>query len=442
MEFFHEFASKVVSTLFHAFATMFSADSTSTHVNKGMITLIPKLGDRSRLNNWRPITLLGSIYKILAKTLARRIQADLTEVIRPNQTGFVEGQSILDNVFLAQESLGWAEESDQDLVLLLDFEKAFDKIECGFLFKALDKLGFSPTWVSWVASLYREATSAIKVNGVAGPDFQLAISVRQGCPLAPYLFILAINVLGYMLADPKHGVEGLSLPKGGMIRDQTFDDTALYLKGTPANMDRAQEVLKTFCRASGAKVNWSKSAAILASRRDKNWEWGEAERLKWILKGRGTRYLGIQVGFHLPPETNFAAMMLTLKGKFINWSTNKLFLAGRILVSNQVLLASIWYLAACWNSDLKMCDQIRRLIRNFIWGGKEAPARAKVRWDTLTLPTSQGGLDVTDPKAQSEALLAKLFIRGLVSGDKSSHHHMAFPHSPVLPLRCHKFEPP
>jgi hypothetical protein len=267
MEFFHEFANEVALTLFHAFTAMLSASSTSAHVNKGIITLIPKSGDRSRLNNWRPITLLGNIYKILAKTLARRIQADLTEVIRPNQTSFVEGRSILNNVFLAQESLGWAKESDQDLVLLLlNFEKTFDRIEWGFLFKTLDKLGFSPTWVSWVASLYREATSAIKVNGVIGPDFQLARLIRQGCPLAPYLFILATDVLDYMLADPKHGVEGLSLPKGGMIRDQTFaDDTAFYLKGTSANMDRAQEVLKTFCRASGAKVNWSKSAAIWAN---------------------------------------------------------------------------------------------------------------------------------------------------------------------------------
>jgi hypothetical protein len=220
-----------------------------------------------------------------------------------------------------------------------------------------------------------------------------------------------------MLADPKHGVEGLSLPKGSLIRNQMFaDDTALYLKGTSANMDRAQEVLKTFCRASGAKINWSKSAAIWASQRDKSWEWGEAEGLQWIPKGRGTKYLGIQVGFHLPPEANFAALMLTFKGKLINWSTNKLFLAGRILVSNQVLLASIWYLAACWNLDPKMCDQIRGLIRNFIWGGKEAPVHAKVRWDTLTLLTSQGGLGVTDPKAQSKALLAKLFIRGLAPG--------------------------
>ncbi len=58
--------------------------------------------------------------------------------------------------------------------------------------------------------------------------------------MAPYLFILATDVLGYMMADPKYGVEGLSLPRGGLIRDQTFaDDTALYLQGSLANMDKA-----------------------------------------------------------------------------------------------------------------------------------------------------------------------------------------------------------
>jgi len=231
MEFFHEYAEEVAPTLLQAFAAMLNSGATSASINKGLITLIPKTGDRARLNNWRPIILLGSIYKILAKTLTGRIQSALTHIIRPNQTGFVEGRSILDNVFLAQEALGWAEENEQDLVpLLLDFKKAFDRIEWGILFMALAKLGFSGTCVSWVGSLYQAASFAIKVNGVARPDFQLARSVRQGCPLAPYLFILTIDVLGHMMEDPKHGVEGLSLPKGGLIRDQTFaNDTALYL---------------------------------------------------------------------------------------------------------------------------------------------------------------------------------------------------------------------
>ncbi len=158
---------------------------------------------------------------------------------------------------MAQEAPEWAKESDQDLVLLLlDFEKAFDRIKWGFLFMALTKPGFNDTWVRWVKSLYQEASSAIKVNGTTGPDFQLTHSVRQGCPLAPYLFILARYVLGHMVADPRHGVEGLSLPRGGLIRDQTFaDDTALYLRGSPINLDRAQRVFKTFCQASGAKIN-------------------------------------------------------------------------------------------------------------------------------------------------------------------------------------------
>jgi len=109
-------------------------------------------------------------------------------------------------------------------------------------------------------------------------------------------------------------------------------------------------------------------------------------------------------------------MMMVLKSKLINWSHNQLSLAGRILVANQVLLASMWYIAACWNPNPRMTTQIRRVVRNFIWGGKDAPARAKVKWDTLTLSTIQGGLGIIDPKAQSKAFLAKLLIKGLAPG--------------------------
>jgi len=87
---------------------MLARGLTSEHINKGMITLIPKSGEHSKRGNWHPMTLLGSIYKIIAKTLARRIQEFLPLVIRPNQTGFVEGRNILDNNFLAQEASVWS----------------------------------------------------------------------------------------------------------------------------------------------------------------------------------------------------------------------------------------------------------------------------------------------------------------------------------------------
>jgi hypothetical protein len=78
----------------------------------------------------------------------------------------------------------------------------------------------------------------------------------------------------------------------------------------------------------------------------------------------------------------------------------------------------MWYIAASWNPNPRMCSQIRGVIINFIWGGKDAPARAKVKWDTLVLPTIQGGLGIIDPKAQSEVFLAKLLTRGLAPGGK------------------------
>jgi len=111
--------------------------------------------------------------------LARQLQVFLPSIVRPSQIRFVEGRSILDNTFLAQEALDWAEESDQDLVLLLlDFEKAFDRIEWGFLFEALAKLGFCNQWIHWVRFVYHSASLAIKFNGVVGSSFPLAVLVR------------------------------------------------------------------------------------------------------------------------------------------------------------------------------------------------------------------------------------------------------------------------
>jgi hypothetical protein len=166
IEFFQENVEEIAPTLFPAFRAMLSLGLTSNFINTRMITLIPKFGDHSKLGNWRPITLLGNIYKILAKILARKIQVHLPFVIKPNQINFVMGRSILDSNFLAQELLEWAIESEQDLILLLfNFEKTFDIIEWGFLFITLSKLGFSPKWIKWVFSLYWLASSSIKVNG-------------------------------------------------------------------------------------------------------------------------------------------------------------------------------------------------------------------------------------------------------------------------------------
>jgi hypothetical protein len=133
-----------------------------------------------------------------------------------------------------------------------------------------------------------------------------------------------------------------------MFRDQTFaDDTAFYLKGTKDNMDKVKKVLDTFYLASGAHINWCKSCAIWAAKMGKDWNWGQDIKLKWVVEGEGTRYLGVQIGFHLATKANFVKLLDSLKKTLISLGHNCLSFMGRILVANQVLLSSKWYLTVC-----------------------------------------------------------------------------------------------
>ena len=101
------------------------------------------------------------------------------------------------------------------------------------------------------------------------------------------------------------------------------------------------------------------------------------------------------------------------------WSIARLSLAGRVVVANQVLLATMWYITSCWIFSRSCISQVQRLIRNFLWsGGDGSPTRAKVAWSVITLPTSRGGLGLIDPACQSRALLGKFVVRSLLPGSE------------------------
>jgi len=110
-----------------------------------------------------------------------------------------------------------------------------------------------------------------------------------------------------------------------MFRDQTFaDDTTFYLKGTKDNMDKVKKVLDTFYLAS------CKSCAIWTAKMGKDWNWGQDIKLKWVVEGEGTRYLGMQIGFHLATKANFVKLLDSLKKNLISWGHNCLSFTGRI----------------------------------------------------------------------------------------------------------------
>ena len=403
-----------------AYQHMFESGEMPMSLSEGLIYLIPKTkGVSEDICKWRPITLLNTSYKLFAKLLSSRLQEVLPKIIHVSQTGFMRERSIMDNVFTFWEATAVAVKNKQNLVvLLLDFEKAYDRVDWNFLEGTMHHLGFNTAWIKGVSCLYRNAHSQVLLAGGVGPRFNITRSVRQGCPLAPFLFLLFAEAMHAFISSQSIGLRGLAMPMHGQdILDSEFaDDTALYVDGTLTNLQQVQGALSQFCIASGAKLNWEKTVAFWVSKEPPPC-WAPHHTFQWTQRGVAVRYLGVQVGIDLVPELHAAPLLLTLRKKLFLWSHAKLSLAGRVIVANHVLLSTVWYIASSWIFSKSCIGQIRRLVRNFIWVGEDkSHVRAKVAWSTLITPKQYGGLGIIDPLDQCMALLAKLIIRGLLPG--------------------------
>ena len=162
---------------------------------RGIITLVPKKDKPTNLlGNLRPISLLNTDYKIATKAIAKRLEAVLPLVINADQTGYIKGRYIGENVRLSDIISYTTAKNLPGLAIFLDFEKAFDSIEWNFLFKALDKLNFGPDFKNWVQTFFCNITSCVTNNGFASDFFNLERGVRQGCPLSGTLFVLGIEI--------------------------------------------------------------------------------------------------------------------------------------------------------------------------------------------------------------------------------------------------------
>ena len=195
--FYKDYWAQVRPDVMALMAEFHAGTSRMDRINRDFITLLPKTPGAEQVGDFRPISLSNSIYLIIAKVLANQLRGLLGTLISPLQSAFVPGRQMSYSVVIAEEIFAsWRRSGTTGFVWKVDFAKAYDSLDWRFLLIVLKCRGFLEVWTNWMKQCVYTTTFAVLINGrVQGGWIHLQRGIRQGCPLAPILFILAVDTL-------------------------------------------------------------------------------------------------------------------------------------------------------------------------------------------------------------------------------------------------------
>ncbi|XP_043697301.1 uncharacterized protein LOC122648107 [Telopea speciosissima] len=246
----------------------FLKSSMPTSINATFISLIPKTDNTSSFTGYRPIALCNLFYKIITKVLSNRLQGVVGKVVSDNQSAFIKGRSIVDNILVCHDVVRGIEQkgTPPTAVLKIDLHKAYDSLSRKFLFEIMERMGFPSKFIRWVKACVDTPSFSILLNGSPTGYFRGKRGIRQGDPLSPYLFTIAME--GFSALMRKLEVEGqislLPRCKSSHLTHLIFaDDLMIFVKAVPDSILACLGALSDFHTYSGLRLNRAKSSIIL-----------------------------------------------------------------------------------------------------------------------------------------------------------------------------------
>uniref|UniRef100_A0A5F9CI92 RNA-directed DNA polymerase n=1 Tax=Oryctolagus cuniculus TaxID=9986 RepID=A0A5F9CI92_RABIT len=233
--------------------------------DEASITLIPKPEkDAAKKKNYRPISLMNINTKILNKILTNRIQQHIRQIIHPDKVRLIPGLQGWFNICKSINVIHHINklQKKNHMIISIDAEKAFNKIQYPFMMKTLNKLGIEGTFLNTIKPTYDKPTASIILNGEKLEAFPLRSGTSQGCPLSPLLFNIVQEVLAGAIRQEKE-IKGIQIGKEELKLSLFADDMILYL-GDPKNSTKILfELMEEFGKGAGYKINTQESTAFL-----------------------------------------------------------------------------------------------------------------------------------------------------------------------------------
>lgn len=401
--------TKMVKDFFKNGADLFSINVTN-------IVLIPKIEDAASVNHFRPISLCNFAYKVISKVKVNRMKTFLPKCISLNQRAFVPGRLIQDNILVAHEAYHHLKNKKKgrsfEMAVKVDMNKAYDRIEWGFVKRVLIKLGFCVPWVERIMLCLSSVKYSLLLSGKKVGSIVPERGLRQGDPLSPYLFIIAADVLSNLVTAfaSVNEFEGIKLARNCPILTHCFfaDDAVFFMKASPKNARMFRKMLDWYCDASGQLINLEKSC-IFFSENTPNDAKDEISDCLGISDSKNPgNYLGLLVLWGRSKSDALNFVKEKMLRKIQGWKQSVLSQAGREILIKSVANAVPMYPMCCFNFPKKVCNSFNNALANFWWGQQKNEGKIHWKsWEKLAEAKKDGGMGFRDFESFNIALLAK-----------------------------------
>ena len=295
----------------------------------------------------------------------------------------------------------------------LDIEKAYDHLNWNFLLSVLRRMGFGERWIGWISWCISTVTFSVLINGTPEGFFNSSRGLRQGDPLSPYLFVIGMEAFSRLIHRAVRGgfLSGCRIKgrrgDGALVSHLLFaDDTLVFCDSSQDEMAYLSWLLMWFEALSGLRINLDKSEILPV---------GRVENLELLALEVGckvgrlpTSYLGIPLGANHKSVAVWDGVEERFRKRLAVWKRQFISKGGRMTLIRSTLSSMPIYLMSLLRIPRAVSLRLERIQRDFLWGGGALKKKPHlVKWDTVCLDKSKGGLGVRRLSILSRALLCK-----------------------------------